>query len=215
MNCSTAQSIIQDYLDRRLVVLDRNEFVRHVSDCKSCGKELAFYRDVYGFLGEMEREQVPRGFQNKVISQLKAERIIHRPDVPALRRFTGAFLALPAMAKYPLAATAVIAALYFPLLLILGNAKGIAVKATVFMTDVFLILQNALGGVSFLANISDTLGRYAKLGKTVVGACLSLVASAGDNVLVLSIAVVAALMAVLAVSILRKKRSSHNAPFSI
>jgi len=207
--------LIEDYLDRRLVVLDRNEFVRHVSDCPSCGTELASYRDVYGFLGEMKDVDVPRGFQNKVISQLKAEQVIYQPEVPAFRRCLQTFLNLPGLAKYPLAAGAVIAALYFPVLLMLGYAKGIAAKSTVFVTEVFISLQDVVGGVSFLANISDALGRYVKLGKAVLSAFISLLSSAGDNVWVLSIGIVAALFAILAVSLLKKKRSSHNAPFSL
>ena len=96
----------------------------------------------------------------------------------------------------------------------LGKAKGIAANATVFLTDIFLGLQDLLGGVSFLTSIYDALGRYVKLGKTVLGAFFSLLSSAGDNLWVLSIAIIAALFAILAVSFLKKKRSSHNAPFS-
>lgn len=215
MNCQTVQNLIEDYLDRRLVVLDRHEFVRHVTDCPACEAELAAYRDVYEFLGDAEAEVVPRGLQNKVISQLKAEKLIYQPKVPALRRCVNAFLDLPGLAKYPLAAGAVIAAVYFPLLLMLGRAEGLAAKATVFVTERFLSLQDLLGGVSVLANIYHALERYTKLGKTVVGACVALVSSTGDNLWVLSIGIFAALFAILGVSLLKKKRSSHDAPFSV
>ena len=214
MNCQTAQNLIEDYLDRRLVVLDRNEFVRHVSDCPSCEAELAAYRDVYEFLGDMEPEEVPRGFQNKVVSQLKAERLIYQPKVPALRRCVNAFLDLPGLAKYPLAAGAVIAALYFPLLLTLGRAEGFVARATVYLTEKFLSLQDLLGGVSFLANSYHAFERYAKLGKTVLATCFSAVFSAGDDVWIVSIGIFVAVLAVLGITLLKKKRSSHNAPFS-
>jgi hypothetical protein len=214
MNCRIAQSIIQDYLERRLVILDRNEFVRHVSECTPCQTELAVYREVFTFLGGIKPAEPPRGFQNAVISQLKAEGLVYRPKVPAVRRWIGAFLDLPGLAKYPLAAGVVVAALYFPLILILRQAEGFAAEATVFLTNVFLFVRDALGDVSFLERAFDALGRYATAGRGLFGACLALVSSAGENLWVLGIGVVAVLMAILTISHFIKKRSSHHAPFS-
>lgn len=215
MNCQTAQSIMQEYLERRLVILDRNEFVRHVSDCAACGIELAAYREVFTILGDAEREEVPRGFQNAIISQLKAEGVVHQPRVPAFRRWLTAFLDLPGLAKYPLAASVVVAALYFPLIVILGHAKGFTVKATVFMTNTLLFVREALGDIAFLERVCDSLSSYAKAGKAVFSACLSLVSSAGENLWFVSIGIVVALMLVLAISRFIKKRSSQHAPFSL
>lgn len=215
MNCKTAQSIMQEYLDRSLVILDRNEFVRHVSDCRSCEEELATYREVYSFLGDMAPMEAPRGFQNTVVSRLKADGLVYTPKVSAVRRGFNAFLGLPGAAKYPLAAGAVVAALYFPLLLILGQAKSLTVSATVFFTNALLFARDTLGDVAFLARLSDAASSYAKAGKTLLGVYHTVMSSAGENAWLVGIGILAALTAIVALSRLKKKRSSDHAPFSI
>jgi len=86
VNCEAARGIIQDYLERRLAILDRNEFVRHVNECRACEEELAGYRDVFSYLGGMKPLSPPPGFQNAVISQLKSEGYVHEPKLSAVGR---------------------------------------------------------------------------------------------------------------------------------
>ncbi len=180
MNCETTRTLIQDYLDRRLVQLDRHEFLRHVDECAACERELVSYRDVYTFLGSMEAVEAPRGFQNAIISQLKSEGRIYEKKVSLVRRWVGGFLALPGIAKYPLAATLVIAALYLPLKLILGLAGGATVRATVLMTDALVALRDTIGEATVLTRVWDSVTGYARVLQMILGACMSVLPSPAE-----------------------------------
>lgn len=215
MNCETTRSIIQDYLERRLVQLDRHEFLRHIDECASCERELVNYRDVFTFLGKMEACEPPRGFQNAVVSQLKSEGHIYQPKVRPVRRWAAAFLGLPSPAKYPLAAIVVIAALYFPLKLVFGFAGEAAGKTAVLATNLLVTLRDALGEVSFLTRLWDVLCGYGRAFQTVFEALVSLISSSGDGLWLLGGFAVIALSAILVITRLLKKRSSHNAPLCL
>jgi hypothetical protein len=215
VNCETTKSILQDYLERRLVQLDRNEFLRHINECTSCERELVNFRDVFTFLGSMEAVEPPRRFQNDVISQLKSEGYVHEPKVKPVRRWVAGFLGLPGVAKYPLAAAVVIAALYLPLKLAFGLAGGAAGKATVIATNLLVTLRDTLGEASFLASLWNVLDGYARAFKTVLSASLSLLSSSSDSLLLLAGAGVVALSAILVITRHVKKRSSQNAPLCL
>jgi hypothetical protein len=207
--------MIQDYLERRLVQLDRHEFLRHIDECASCERELVNLRDVFTFLGKMETLRAPRGLQNAVISQLKSEGFIYQPKVNPLRRWTGAFLGLPAPAKYPLAALIVIAALYLPLKLVFAYAGGAAGRAVVLATDALVTIRDTLGDVSFLSRFWDVLCGYARALQTITGAFVTLVSSSTDGLWILGGFAIVALSAILLITRVLKKRSSDNAPLCL
>ena len=211
MNCETTRTLIQDYLDRRLVQLDRHEFLRHVDECAACERELVSYRDVYTFLGAMEAVEAPRGFQNAIISQLKSEGRIYEKKVSLARRWVGGFLALPGIAKYPLAATLVIAALYLPLKLILGLAGGATVRATVLMTDALVALRDTIGEATVLTRVWDSVTGYARVSQMILGACMSVLPSPAEAPAVFAVVTVFALSSILLIVRFIRKRSSHNA----
>lgn len=213
MNCETVRKLSQDYLERRLAQLDRHEFLRHVDECSSCERELVGYRDVFTFLGTMRAMEPPRGFQNAVVSRLKSEGLIHRPRVSPLRRWADAFLSLPGPAKYPLAAIVVVAALYVPLKVAFSRAGGAAGKVVVLAADWLVSAADAMREVSFFTRFWDLLGDYARASATVLGA-LAKVLPSGTGWLLGGGAVVA-LSAILLVTRVLRKRSSHNAPLCL
>ena len=214
MNCQTVKKLNQDYLERRLAQLDRNEFLRHVDECTSCERELVNYRDVFTFLGAMAPVETPWGFQNAVISQLKSEGVVHRPRITPARRWARGFFGLPGLAKYPLAAAIVVAALYLPLRLAFSLAGGAAGKATVLATNWLLSLGNALGEASFVTRLWDVLDGYGRALSTVLGAVSTLLSSSG-GLWIAGVGAVVALSAILLITRVVRKRSSHNAPLCL
>jgi hypothetical protein len=214
VNCETVRKLSQDYLERRLPQLDRNEFLRHVNECGPCERELVNYRDVFTFLGAMEPVEAPRGFQNTIISQLKSEGIIHQPEISAVRRWVNAFRALPGIVKYPLAATAAIAALYFPLMVAISMAGGTAGKAIVIAANWLVSMGDTLGEVSFFTRLWDVLNGYARALGTVANALATLLSSSG-GMWIVGVGAVVALSAILLISRVVRKRSSSNAPLCL
>jgi hypothetical protein len=214
VTCDTVRKLSQDYLERRLPQLDRNEFLRHINECSSCERELVNYRDVFTFLGAMEPVETPRGFQNTIISQLKSEGIIHQPEVSRVRRWANVFLALPGALKYPLAATFVIAALYLPLKVAFSLAGGTAGKAIVIAANWLVSAGDTLGEVSFLTRLWDVLNGYARALGTVVNALATLLSSSG-GLWVLGVGAIVTLSAILLISRVVRKRSSSNAPLCL
>lgn len=206
---------MQDYLERRLVQLDRSEFLRHIDECAACERELVASRDVFTYLNKMKPFEVPRGFESGVISQLISEGFIHEPAVAPLRRWITAFLGLPGVAKYPLAAVAVIAALYLPMKLVLAFAGGAVARLTVFATDALVSARDAAAGASSLAGLWDVLSGYGRAVQTLFSALLSLLNAAGGSLWFVGAGALVALLAVVFVTRYVKKRSSHNAPLCL
>jgi hypothetical protein len=215
VNCETTRSITQDYLERRLVQLDRSEFLRHIDQCAACERELVSYRDVFTFLTKIEPFEVPQGFQNAIISQLKSEGHVHQPKVAPIRRWVAAFVGLPGVAKYPLAALAVVAAVYLPLKLVLMAAGGVVGRTTVAATDLLVSAKDALAGASFLTGLWDVLSGYVRAVQTVFGACLSLLNAAGESFWFVGAGVGVVLAAILLTARFLKKRSTNNAPLCL
>jgi len=214
VNCETARKISQDYLERRLAQLDRNEFLRHINECTSCEREVVNFRDVFTFLNAMEPTETPRGFQNAIISQLKSEGVVHEPKIAPLRRWAAGFLGMPGLAKYPLAAAVVIAALYLPLRLAFTQAGGAAGSAIVTVTSWLVAVSTALGNVSFFTRASDIASGYARALGTILNACYSVLSSSG-GMWILGVGAVVALSAILLITRAVKKRSSSNAPLCL
>ena len=215
MNCETVKKLSQDYLERRLAQLDRNEFLRHIDECASCERELVNYRDVFTFLGAMKSVEPPRGFQNSIISQLKSEGVVHQPHITRVRSWARGFFGLPAAAKYPLAAVIVVAALYLPLRLAFSLAGEAAGKATVIFTDWLLSMWETVGEASYLMHLWDTLAGYGRALSTVLSAVSSLVLSSTGGLWIAGAGAAVALSAILVITRIVRKRSSHNAPLCL
>jgi hypothetical protein len=214
VNCQTVKKLNQDYLERRLAQLDRNEFLRHINECTSCERELVNYRDVFTFLGSMKPVETPRGFQNAVISQLKSEGVVHQPKITPVKRWANAFVGLPGAAKYPLAAAIVVAALYLPLKLAFSLAGGAAGKAIVLVTAWLVSVGDAMGEVSYLTRLWDVLSGYGRALETVLSAMSTLLSSSG-GMWVLGVGAAVALSAILLITQVVRKRSSDNAPLCL
>jgi hypothetical protein len=215
VNCETARGIIQDYLERRLAILDRNEFVRHVNECRACEHELAGYRDVFSYLGGMKPIDPPMGFQNAVISQLKSEGYVHERRRSAVVRGIAAFRGLPRPVKYPAAVAAAIALLYIPLTLVMSNATGAVARATVAFADLFVRARNSFTGTALAKGLGDSVSAYVEVLKTVWGALHAMASSTGGTVGLIAVAAVIAVSAVLLISFVFRKRSSQDAPFCL
>jgi hypothetical protein len=209
------QQNVQDYLEARLPVLDRNEFVRHVSECAACEATVLGWREVFSGLRRLERVAAPERIGRAVMGHLRAEGLVHEARVPALKRLTARFLALPAVAKYPLAAVLVIATLYVPLAAVLGLAGESYGSYTGALTGAYTAVEGALRGVSFLSRVLDELASDLRAVGAVAQAMVSVLASAGGAWLV-GAGVLAALSAGLAAGwITRRKRAARNVTLHI
>ncbi len=213
MKCHTVISSIQEYLEGRLPRLERNEFVHHVSQCTACEEETLAYREVFASLREFSRVEAPARVRLAVLAHLKAEGRIYETPVPALVRVFEWFLALPGVARYPLAATLLIAVVYAPIAAVLGLARGSVTWFTSGLTGAYAAVHTALGGVAVVSTFFDALGSYGRALKAVHGA---VVATAGENFWLLGIGLLIVSTAVLAVTMVtRRRRSSHHAIFGL
>jgi hypothetical protein len=207
MNCEFVNKHIQDYLEGRLVALDRNEFIRHVDECPSCEEEVVAYREMFSGLRELERFHAPPGLQGVVVSRLKEQGVIYPRRVPVVIKVLERFMAMPGAARYPLAAAVVVACLYFPLAALIGLARGFAVSFTDFVTNLYTVASNAVGGIVLFERVLDSFGRY---GKAIGALFRALGTAAGENAWLLGIGAATLLTIILIVSMVtRRKRSTH------
>lgn len=211
MNCEFVNKHIQDYLDGRLVALDRNLFIRHVDECPSCEETVVAYREMFAGLRAMERFDAPPGLAGAVVSRLKHDGVIHEPRVPVLVRAIDRLMALPGVARYPLAAALVIAGLYFPVAALLSLTGGLAVSFAGFVENLYALASRAVGGVAFVERIADSLGTYAG----AIGALLrTLGSAAGENAWLLGAGAATLLTIILIVSMVtRRKRNAQHATY--
>jgi hypothetical protein len=211
MNCEFVNTHVQDFLDGRLVSLDRNAFIRHVDECQACEAEVVAYREVFAGLREMKRYHAPPGLQGVVVSRLKQEGVIYERKVPVLVRALEGFLSLPAMARYPSAALVVVAALYFPLAALLGLTRGVAVSFTDFVTRVYELSGDAVRGLVFFEHLFDAIREYAKVFMTLSRA---LATAASENAWLVGVGAATILTIVLIASMVtRRKRSADDATY--
>jgi len=77
MNCTEAQSQLQDFLDGRLSPDRAREVQTHVSSCPACERELDLYRHVFGALAA-EPEPVVQ-LADSIMAKVAAEPVARRP----------------------------------------------------------------------------------------------------------------------------------------
>jgi anti-sigma factor RsiW len=206
MNCETAKNLIQPYLEGRLAVLERNEFVRHVTECAACEREVIAYREVFRALREIPRADAPPRLSVAVMARLHADGLVHEPRFSPVRRVIDGFMDLPAKVRYPIAALAVIAVLYAPVGLLLGRAgRSLAGLAESFARSV--VWARGLVAEFPGVNAFDT---YIRAARTILHAAGALVS---PGYVVLMVAVIGAVLYSMA-RILRRKRHSGHAVFS-
>jgi anti-sigma factor RsiW len=208
MNCESAKNLIQPYLEGRLPTLERNEFVYHVTECGACETEVLAYRQVFRALRAMERLEAPSRIQVGVMAHLQAEGLIHEPRFPLFRRVLDAFLDLPARVRYPAAALAAIVVMYLPVGFILAGTRGSIAGAAETIARGVLWLQGALGGVSDRTNVEP----YTRAARTVTHAAAEVISPA---LALLLVALVVVVVALTAARVVRRKKPSGHALYTI
>lgn len=207
MNCETTKNLVQLYLEGRLATLERNEFVRHVTECASCESEVLTYRALFGALRDIQRVEAPSRLSVAVMAALRAEGLSHEPRFSLLRRASDRFFALPAWLGYPSLAIVVVALLYVPVAMLLGNADHSIVELAGSLARAVVWVRGKVTEFPGMA-VFDT---YARAVRTVVHATTAMVS---PTTVLLALAVVAG--AAFSISrIVRRKRQSGHALFSL
>lgn len=204
MHCDKATDLIQPYLEGRLATLERNEFVHHVTECAACEREVLAYREVFQGLRELSLVDAPERLSVGVLAALRAEGVIHDQPLPA--RVTDRFLALPGHVRYPVAALFVIAFLYIPVALVLGNAGSSIAGAA----------ESLARGVVWARGLAADFPGVAGF-DTYVRAARTIIHAAGAVVSPLTwLAVIGVIVAALfsMSRVLRRKRQSDHAVFN-
>jgi hypothetical protein len=166
---------------------------------------------MFAGLRELEHFDAPPGLSGVVVSQLKDTGVIYERPVPLLVRAAQRFFALPGLARYPLAAAIVVACLYFPVAALLGLTRGFAASFTGFVTDLYAVASNAVGGLALMERLVDSFGRYAKAFGALARA---LNYAAGENAWLVGIVAATLLTIILIVSMVtRRKRSAQHATY--
>ena len=78
INCDEALRLLAAFLDHELHFGEREGVERHLEICRSCFSRAEFERRLKGEIGQLGREEVPPGFEERV------------------RRLLGSFSTLPA-----------------------------------------------------------------------------------------------------------------------
>jgi hypothetical protein len=194
---------MQPYLEGRLAVLERNEFVYHVTECATCEAEVIAYREVFLALRKLDRvEDVPERISVGVMAHLHAEGLVHEPMFPLLHRVLDRFLDLPARVRYPAAAIAAVTVLYAPLALVLGGARGSLAGATEALARAIVWVRTALGARPELAEVEG----YTRTARTLARAVSELVT---PETFVLAAVVVAVVVFSMSLILRRKRHSGH------
>jgi anti-sigma factor RsiW len=207
MNCENTQNLVQPYLEGRLATLERNEFVHHVTECASCEAEVLAYREVFDALREMPRFEAPSRLSVAVMAHLRAEGLAHEPRFSVVRRLSDRFFALPSWIRYPSTALFVIALLYIPVGLWLGNADHSIVELAGSLARSVVWVRGKVAAFPGMTAFET----YARAVRTVVHATGAVVSPV--TWLIVTGVVIAAFFSVS--RILRRKRQSGHALFSL
>jgi hypothetical protein len=212
VNCATVKKLVYDYCDGRLFGLERKMFEEHVSSCPDCARELDEQKAFFTLLDRLEPEQPPVWFEETVVRKLKLEGIIYEPKVPLYKKTAAAVNRAPDMVKYPVAALVTLLVVYLPLRLLMVFLKGVLAKATVFISERLVALEQALENVSFFSRFFEVVAKDIRALKTVSQTFLSLLSSAYGGIVLPSFAIFI-LVTILVIRHLRNpRRRSHNAP---
>jgi hypothetical protein len=207
MNCDTARTLMQSYLEGRLATLERNEFVYHVTECGACEREVIEYRDVFRCLRELPRLEAPSRLGVGVIAHLRAEGMIHEPAFPWARRALDRYFAVPARLRYPLTFLSLIAVLYLPVALILSGTRGSIAGAAEGFARAILWIQGTLASLASVAALEP----YIRITRTVFSAVTAYVSPG----MLIAAAVVAAVIVLYTTRLGRRKRPSGHAMLSL
>ena len=95
MNCSTAESMVNRYINRTLSVEELEDFLEHIEECSSCRDELETYFIVHEVVRQLKEEGGDSVLDFKELLELdirKSRRYIRKRK--ASRFFVGAFVCL-------------------------------------------------------------------------------------------------------------------------
>lgn len=116
ITCTTARERLSDYLDRTLGPAEREAVGRHLGACPECDGQLAQLRGLVGALHELDRVDLPEGFEFRFARRLGAE--ARRRPVPAaparaVRRWWAGWFTFSGWPVRALAGAAVAVVLFF------------------------------------------------------------------------------------------------------
>lgn len=187
MECKKAYDLIHEVIDGTARGSDRVAVKRHVARCERCAEKFHAQRSLMGYLNQLDGEEVPAGFGERVIGYLKSTgRIVetvsaHEPERGALGRI---FDWLPAPLRVPVGAAAVILVVFSVFSIASGHFTGFVGKSTVLATNAYLDVQNTVGSVEVLNSFVDDVGKNLRTGKTILSAGLSLLSEAGNTFMI-------------------------------
>jgi anti-sigma factor RsiW len=212
MDCKVAYSLIQDYLDGVLGGHDALEVERHIAACGRCSAELEEFRTVRALLDEMEKEEVPRGFGDVIISRLRAAGKIFDTEPSRRSVWHRVMGGLPPRVRVSIAASAVFLVCLVGVIAGAGVIKGAVGKGTVMVTNTYLDIEDTLGSVGVVARLFEPLERQVRMLKTFLSAVVSLLTAAGETYMLPILGLMTILMLAVAWYVgSLQRRSSHNA----
>jgi hypothetical protein len=183
MDCKHAYSLIQDFVDGALADEDRREFERHLSTCPACAREVETYRSLNAFLGDMSVEEPPTGLEVPVINFLKSTGRIREPATVKRgpRRVAAEIFGwIPAHFGVPVTVTTLALIAFSAFSIVTGRFQELVGRGAVLATDTYLGVQETVGQVQFLDKLGEIIARDFRMAKTIMGAGLSLVSTAGS-----------------------------------
>jgi anti-sigma factor RsiW len=83
LTCTHARARLSGYLERALVPAEREAVGRHLAACRACDEVFAELRGVVGVLHELDRVDLPEGFEARFARRLEAEARVFRPVATA------------------------------------------------------------------------------------------------------------------------------------
>ena len=82
MNCEQVQKLLSPYIDNVLEAGAMGDIARHLELCGECSKEHAALLETINMLKALGDEELPEGFNDRLMSRLKAENIKKRAWLP-------------------------------------------------------------------------------------------------------------------------------------
>lgn len=219
MECKKAYDLIHEVIDGTARGSDRVAVKRHVARCEKCAEKFRSQRALVGYLEQLESEEVPAGFGERVIGYLRSTgRIVetvsaHEPERGGLGRI---FQWIPTPLRVPVGAAAVFLLVFSLFSILSGRFTGFVGKSAVLATNAYIDVQHTMGNVEVLDEFFNSVGRDLRTGKTILSAGLSLLSAVGSTFMIPAIAVFVMLTVGLVWYVrTTRRRSIQNASFIV
>lgn len=211
MNCREASDLIQDYVDGRVDGARRKRLTQHTAECDHCAQELIWYQALVADIEGMERAEVPAGFADGIIRELRARRRIVRLRIVDAR---GWLATLPSRLGGALAVVAILVAAFVVFPSFVGFVGDVVGKAVLLVTETYIEVQDQLARVAVADRFIDSLAANLRTLKTVIMAGFSLLSTLGGVLLLPALGLVALVAVGLGWYYRAQKRGAHHATFS-